>query len=68
MPIYITLELRDLITSAVNSAFNMAQGALNEIDGDRSNEDVRNVIKWLFLQDGDDPYTYPLHNVHGKFD
>lgn len=50
----------------MNSAFGMAETAVNALDNEQGNQDVKNVLKWLFLKDDDNSDPIVLRDVRSK--
>ncbi|PKY00046.1 hypothetical protein P168DRAFT_285561 [Aspergillus campestris IBT 28561] len=57
-----TDAIGSMVTDAIQSAFNMASDELDAIDKALNNEDlgengenIRNVLKWMFMKDGEEP-------------
>jgi hypothetical protein len=56
------LDIGDMVSSAVESAFAMASDEADVLNKVLSNQDlgpnkdnIRNVLKWLFMKDGEEP-------------
>lgn len=48
-----------MVSTAIESAFSMASDELNavtkSINKEETNENIQNVIKWMFMKDGEEP-------------
>ncbi|GME51410.1 hypothetical protein GTA08_BOTSDO07478 [Neofusicoccum parvum] len=44
-------EVQDMVQRAVESAFEMAQTALTAMRDEQANQDIKNVMKWLFVEE-----------------